>query len=58
MAFALLGPGDFFGELAILDGRPRSAGVITAEDTRLTLLQRERFLRMLEARPRLAIQLL
>ena len=58
MVLALLGPGDFFGELAILDGRPRSADAIAVEDTRLLLLQRESFLRALEARPRLAIQLL
>ena len=51
MVFALLGPGDFFGELALLDGQPRSADAIAAEDTRLLLLQRERFLRVLEARP-------
>jgi CRP/FNR family cyclic AMP-dependent transcriptional regulator len=58
MVLALMRPGDFFGELALLDGRPRSADAVAAEDTRLLLLQRDRFLRVLEARPRLAIQLL
>ena len=30
---ATLGPGDFFGELSVLDGRPRVAQVITDEPT-------------------------
>lgn len=58
MVLALMGPGDFFGELALLDGRPRSADAVAAEETRLLLLSRERFLRVLEARPRVAIELL
>jgi CRP-like cAMP-binding protein len=58
MVLALLGPGDFFGELALLDGQPRSADAVAVEETRLLLLQREGFLRVLEARPGLAIQVL
>ena len=34
----LLGPGDVFGELAILDGEPRSADAVTTEPTELLLL--------------------
>jgi len=30
---ATLGPGDFFGELSVLDGRPRVAGVIAEGET-------------------------
>jgi CRP-like cAMP-binding protein len=30
---ATLGPGDFFGELSVLDGRPRVAQVIASEPT-------------------------
>lgn len=32
-AIATLGPGDFFGELSVLDGRPRVAQVIADGDT-------------------------
>jgi len=54
----LLGPGDVFGELALLDGEPRSADAVAVEPTHLVLLRREEFVRFLEERPRLAVQLL
>ena len=34
----LLGPGDVFGELALLDGEPRSADAVAVEPTQLLLL--------------------
>jgi len=40
---ARLGPGDFFGELALFDDRTRSADVITAEPTRVVVLSRWEF---------------
>jgi len=48
----LLSAGDYFGELAILDGEPRSADAIALESTVLLSLQRETFLAFLEAHPR------
>lgn len=33
VTIATLGPGDFFGELSVLDGRPRIAQVIAADET-------------------------
>ena len=36
-------PGEFFGEMAIIDNRPRSANAIAVEDTRLLLLSRDAF---------------
>jgi CRP/FNR family transcriptional regulator, cyclic AMP receptor protein len=54
----LLGPGDFFGELALLDGEPRSADALAQEPCQLLLLQRDDFMHFLEARPHVAIKLL
>lgn len=41
---ALLGSGDFCGEMALLDGFPRSADAVAAEETRLLVLGRQDFL--------------
>src|SRR4051794_20019656 len=38
LVLARLGPGDFFGELALLDGEPRSANVVAVEPTELVEL--------------------
>jgi CRP/FNR family transcriptional regulator, cyclic AMP receptor protein len=58
LMLAILGPGDFFGELAVLDGEPRSADAVALEPSRLLVLQRQDLRRDLEARPRIAVQLL
>jgi CRP-like cAMP-binding protein len=58
LVLALLGPGEFFGELAVLDGEPRSADAVAMEPSRLLVLQRQDLRRDLEARPRIAVQLL
>jgi len=55
---AVLGPGDFFGELALIDDEPRSAHVMAMDDARLLVLRRDDFQRELEAHPRIALGLL
>ena len=55
---ALLGPGELFGELALLDGQPRSANVVALEDTQLLLVRRPDFLQLLNEIPEIAIALL
>jgi CRP-like cAMP-binding protein len=55
---ARLGPGEFFGELALLDGEPRSADAIATAPTELLLLPRADFLRLLDAQPALVRPLL
>ena len=54
----LLGPGDVFGELALLDGQPRSANASAVEPSDVLLLARDDFLAFLRQRPELATVLL
>ena len=46
--------GECFGELALLDGMPRSAGAMTLEATVLLSLHRDDFLDLIERHPKLA----
>jgi len=55
---AVLGPGDFFGELSLIDDEPRSAHVIAMDEARLLVLRREDFQQALETHPRIALGLL
>jgi CRP-like cAMP-binding protein len=52
-----LGAGDFFGEVALLDGGRRTASVITTAPSRLFVLFGTEFRRLQEARPDVAVQL-
>src|SRR5271168_853340 len=47
-----LGPGDIFGEIAVLDGRGRTATVKTSKETELVRIGRQEFLAFLEDFPR------
>jgi uncharacterized membrane protein len=53
-----LGPGDFFGEMAMLDGQGRSATATAIEDARLAKLTRDDFLLFMKNDPRVALELL
>jgi CRP-like cAMP-binding protein len=46
-----LGPGDFFGEMALLTGEPRSATVRAETPSRLLRLERERFEALVRTQP-------
>src|SRR4051812_5531179 len=52
----LLGPGDVFGEVALLDGRPRTADAVAVERSELFMVRRRDFLGLLEGRPSVAIR--
>lgn len=52
---ATLGPGEFFGELSVLDGGPRIAQVVTEEPTRCLALASWDFERILLEQPALAL---
>jgi len=47
MTLAILGQGEFLGEMALLDGQPRSADAVALEDSRLYALNRNDFLSFL-----------
>ncbi|KLK91165.1 transcriptional regulator [Microvirga vignae] len=54
----LLGPGDVFGEVALLDGRPRTADAVAVEPTELYTVLRRDFFDLLERRPSVAIRII
>ena len=57
VVFRLMRPGEVVGEIALLDGEPRSATVAAVEATSLVTLHRRDFVPFLEQHPRAAIRL-
>ncbi len=55
---ALLGPGDFFGELAVIDQQPRMASVQAETDTSCLALASWDLLALLERDPALSLNLI
>ncbi|MBI2912544.1 MAG: Crp/Fnr family transcriptional regulator [Chloroflexi bacterium] len=58
LTLAILGAGDFFGELALLDGGPRSASAVTAAETVMLTLDHEDFTTLIQSRPQSATAVL
>jgi CRP/FNR family cyclic AMP-dependent transcriptional regulator len=58
VTLADLAQGDFFGEMALIDGRKRSADARVVEDTRLAILSRPSFLTFVRANPDVALEML
>ena len=55
---ASLGHGDFFGEMAMLDGHGRSADATVTEDSCLAVLTRENFLTFVSSDARIVLEML
>ncbi len=53
-----LQPGDFFGEMSLLDGEPRSATIVATTDLRLLIVDRSHFWRLLDETPDLISRML
>jgi CRP/FNR family transcriptional regulator/CRP/FNR family cyclic AMP-dependent transcriptional regulator len=55
---SLLGEGAVFGELSLLDGKPRSANVVATQDMELYMVRRADFLQLIYKVPQIAVGLL
>jgi CRP/FNR family transcriptional regulator, cyclic AMP receptor protein len=53
-----LGPGDFFGEMALIDNEPRSATVTALGETALYFFRRAAVLKLIEQSPILSVRLI
>jgi CRP/FNR family transcriptional regulator, cyclic AMP receptor protein len=58
VTLAELEPGDFFGEMSMLDGHGRSATATATENSRLAKLTRDDFLSFMKSDPRVTLELL
>lgn len=56
--FSILSDGDFFGDMSLLDGKPRSASVVAIEESEVRLIRRSDFISSLENHPGIALKLL
>jgi CRP-like cAMP-binding protein len=56
--YNLLGPGDTFGEVAVLDGQPRTASAMTTTPAVLAVIPRRQFLNCLTNDPELAMHMI
>ncbi|MCU1359773.1 MAG: uncharacterized protein JWN99_1062 [Ilumatobacteraceae bacterium] len=55
---AKLGPGDFFGEMAVIDGAERTATVVAETDIEVMVIGRKDLMRLLQTEPKMAIAIL
>jgi CRP/FNR family transcriptional regulator, cyclic AMP receptor protein len=55
---ATLGAGEFFGEMAILNNKPRSAGAVMAEDGKLLVIDPKTFEAMIRGNVEIAVRLI
>lgn len=55
---ASIGPGQFFGEMSMVDGLPRSATITTVTECRLLEIDAKNFETIIRAEPSIAVRLL
>jgi CRP/FNR family cyclic AMP-dependent transcriptional regulator len=58
ITFRRLGAGQIVGEFALLDGKPRSASAIVTASLETLILERDDFLRLIQQRPLVGVQLM
>ncbi len=55
---SIFGPGDYFGEIALIDGKERSATIMTRETVKVMIISRKNFKNVLASNPELSLGLL
>lgn len=58
IVLARFGSGDFFGELSLLDGKGRSATIVSDDTSELSVLNRDVLFELIQKDPRIAIGLM
>src|SRR3954451_25017367 len=58
ITLAVLGPGEFFGEMALLEGLPRSAGAVVVEEGLLIELEQGAFATLVRKNSEIALRLM
>ena len=58
LVFSQISPGDVFGEMAVIESKPRSACAVAKLDTQVYFIPREEMLALVERSPALALALL
>ncbi len=56
--FNLMGKGDIFGEIALLDGQPRTADAVAVTDCELFVIERRDFLPLMRDEPEIALKMI
>lgn len=54
----LLHDGDFFGEISLIDGEPRSATAIAQEKVNIVMISRDDFVRLLRENPEMSLKIM
>ncbi|AGC44422.1 cyclic nucleotide-binding domain-containing protein [Myxococcus stipitatus DSM 14675] len=55
---AVLGPGEFFGEMAIISNKPRNASAVVNEDARLLVIDPKTFEAMIRGNAEIAVRMI
>ena len=50
--------GDFFGEMALIDGEPRSATIVTLTEVYVMIIRRSTFLKLLASEPKITLAIM
>ncbi|UCB43243.1 MAG: cyclic nucleotide-binding domain-containing protein [Dehalococcoidales bacterium] len=58
VTLAVLRAGDFFGEMALVDEVPRSLSAVAVKDTQLIVLDRAKFLFIVQQQPQFALSIM